>query len=148
MSVAWKNRLRHLISFLFIGGVAFIIDVGLFNLLVHLAWFDTHPVSAKAASSVVAVMVSYLGNRAVTFRAAGGVGAVAKFVVVNIGGIGVAVVSLWVSRYVLGFTSLLADNIAGNIVGVGLGMTVRYIGYSRWVFPKSTRTLAKDRAVM
>jgi putative flippase GtrA len=42
---------------------------------------------------------------------------------------------LWVSHYVLGFTSPLADNISANVVGLGLGTLFRFWSYRRWVFP-------------
>ena len=56
------------------------------------------------------------------------------FVIVNLGGIVIAAATLWISRYALGFTSQLADNIAGNIIGVGLGTVFRYLCYRYFVF--------------
>jgi len=38
-----------------------------------------------------------------------------------------------VSHYVLGFTSLAADN-AASVLGIGLGTALRYIGYKLFVF--------------
>lgn len=41
---------------------------------------------------------------------------------------------VWVSHYVMGFTSLLADNIANNVVGLALGTASRFVLYRWWVF--------------
>jgi putative flippase GtrA len=41
---------------------------------------------------------------------------------------------LWVSHYALGFTSVLADNIASNVIGLGLGTLFRFTLYRMWVF--------------
>ena len=46
----------------------------------------------------------------------------------------IAVATLGISHYVLGFTSPLADNIAANGVGLALGTAFRFWSYRRWVF--------------
>ena len=46
----------------------------------------------------------------------------------------IAVGCLYVSHYVLGFTSLLADNVATNGVGLVLGTAFRFTFYRLWVF--------------
>ena len=45
-----------------------------------------------------------------------------------------------ISHYVLGFTSLLADNIAANVVGLVLGTAFRFLMYRYWVFGSARRT--------
>ena len=56
---------------------------------------------------------------------------------VNAGGMLIAVGSLGVSHYVLGFTSPLADNISANGVGLVLGTAFRYFCYRYLVFTGS-----------
>ena len=41
---------------------------------------------------------------------------------------------LWISHYLLGFTSLLADNISSNVIGLALGTAFRFWLYRTWVF--------------
>jgi putative flippase GtrA len=41
-----------------------------------------------------------------------------------------------ISHYLLDFTSTLADNIAANVIGLGLGTAFRFWSYRRWVFPE------------
>ncbi|WP_377271031.1 hypothetical protein [Peterkaempfera sp. SMS 1(5)a] len=42
--------------------------------------------------------------------------------------------TLWISHYTLGFDSALADNIAKNVIGLGLGTMFRFISFRTWVF--------------
>ena len=46
----------------------------------------------------------------------------------------IALLCLWISHYVLGFTSLLADNLSTNVVGLALGTAFRFVLYRYWVF--------------
>jgi hypothetical protein len=39
-----------------------------------------------------------------------------------------------VSHYLLGFTDPVADNIATNVIGLGLGTLFRFTLYRTWVF--------------
>ena len=49
-----------------------------------------------------------------------------------------AVICLGVSHYLLGFTSLLADNISANIIGLVLGTILRFFLYEHTVFTGSS----------
>ena len=135
-SLTW---LAELVKFGFVGGVAYIVDTGLFNLLVYgpsTVLLD-HPTVAKVISASVATLVAWLGNRYWTFSATRGstpARELAMFVLVNVGGVLVAVATLWFSYYVLGLTSPVAVNISANVVGVGLGTIFRYVCYRFWVF--------------
>ncbi len=129
-----------------VGALGFIVDIGLFNLLQHgpIAVLAGKPVTAKIFSVSVAMIVTWLGNRLWTFsaqRTPTRVREFTGFVVVNIGGMAIAVLCLWVSRYVLGFDSPLADNIAANGVGLVLGTAFRYVAYKYLVFTGAQPTL-------
>lgn len=124
-----------------VGGVAFVVDVGVYNLL-RLALLDDRPIGAKVVSVAVATVVAWLGNRWLTFgdaerRRRPAVEA-ALFGVMNVLGLAIAAACLYVSHYVLGFTSALADNVAGNGVGLVLGTAFRYAAYSAVVFRRPT----------
>ena len=41
---------------------------------------------------------------------------------------------LWFSRYVLGLTTPLADNVSANVIGLSLGAAVRFWVFRRYVF--------------
>jgi putative flippase GtrA len=135
---------RELISFGLIGAFAFVIDVGLFNLLVHsnlvshtAAPLATHPVTGKIISSIVATLFAYFGNRNITWRGLSRHSIhreIALFFIFNVIAMGIAGIALAVSRYVLGFDSFLADNLSANVIGVGLGTLFRFWSYRKWVF--------------
>ena len=46
----------------------------------------------------------------------------------------IPVVCLWFSRYVLGLTAPLADNMSANVIGLTLGAAVRFWVFRRYVF--------------
>jgi putative flippase GtrA len=124
-----------------VGGVGFLIDLGIFNLL-RLTVFapeNLHegPVLAKVVSTVVAIAFNWVGNRHWTFRQHRGRQLVREgieFGIVSVGGMLIGLACLWVSHYALGFTSVLADNISSNVIGLGLGTLFRFALYRFWVF--------------
>ena len=136
-------RLAEMLRFGSVGLIAFIVDVGLFNLLRFGpgGLLADQPLTAKVVSVCAAVLVAWLGNRYWTFaarRSTGGAVAqgaeLVRFIVANLVGMGIAVGCLAISHYLLGFTSPLADNIAANGVGLVLGTLFRYLAYRHWVF--------------
>lgn len=132
---------REGLKFGVVGAVAYVVDTTVFNLLLgHLGGngvLEGKPLTAKVVSVCVATMVAWLGNRYWTFRRRRR-SAVRRelvlFVVVNVGGLLLALVPLAVSRYVLGLTSPVADNIAANVVGLALGTLFRFLMYRTVVF--------------
>ena len=135
----WRQWWVELARFCTVGLSAFVVDVGLFNLLRfgpgHL--LEDKPLTAKVISVAVSIAVAWIGNRMWTFRDRRRSAAhreAIMFVLVNIGGMIVAVGCLAVSHYVLGFRSPLADNIAANGVGLVLGTAFRYVCYRYIVF--------------
>lgn len=132
-------RFWELARFGSVGGVAFVIDTGVFNLLVHGPGeiLGHKPLVSKVIAVGVATVFSWVGNRYWTFserKTSNRVREFAGFVIVNVGGMLIAVACLAFSRYVLGLTSVLADNIAGSVVGLLLGMVFRYLAYRSFVF--------------
>jgi putative flippase GtrA len=134
---------QEALRYIAVGAVGFVIDTGLFNVLslfADLGFGDYNPLANKAVSSLLAIAVTYLGNSRWTFKhrtgRSEGIGRVARYGVVNLIGFGIGLTSLGFSRYVLGFESLLADNISANVVGVGLALVFRFLANRYWVFTK------------
>jgi putative flippase GtrA len=137
---ALYSRVEHLIhelmKFGVVGAIAFLVDVGTFNVLRHGA-MEERPLTAKLISTVLATTVAYIGNRHWTFRHRERSGLRREytlFFAFNAVGLAIALGCLWISHYVLGFTSALADNIAANVVGMAFGTIFRFWSYRRFVF--------------
>jgi putative flippase GtrA len=130
------HLVRELMKFGVVGGFAFVVDIGLFNLLRHAT--DT-PLTSKTISTVVATPVAYAGNRHWTFRRRERSGVRREytlFFLLNGVGLLISLACLAISHYLLDFTGRLADNIAANGVGLALGTAFRFWSYRRWVFPE------------
>ena len=138
---------RELLSFGVVGAIAFVIDVGTFNLLVHghltsaAPPLGDHPVTGKIISSVLATLFAYFGNRNITWRGLSRHSVhheITLFVIFNVIAMGIGGLCLAISRYAFGFDSLIADNLSANVIGVGLGTLFRFWSYRKWVFPHPT----------
>jgi putative flippase GtrA len=130
------HLVRELMKFGVVGGFAFVVDIGLFNLLLHAT---EKPLTSKTISTVVATTVAYAGNRHWTVRRRERSGVRREytlFFLLNGVGLVIALACLAVSHYLLDFTGRLADNIAANGVGLALGTAFRFWSYRRWVFPE------------
>lgn len=137
-----RGQLRQGSAFLVVGGVAFVVDALTYNLLVFglgaggpLRWY---PLPAKIIAIAVASAVTFLGNRYWTFserKTPTTPRQLAIFVALN----GIAALlqlgCLGFSRYVLGFTSQVSDNVSGTLIGQAVATVFRYVTYDRWVFP-------------
>jgi putative flippase GtrA len=135
---------REAIKFGAVGAVAFVTDVGLFNLLSTSLWpgdgappFDGHEKLAKLISATIATLIAWLGNRYWTFRhrrQARPHRELVQFALMNVVGMVIAIGCLTISHDLLGLTSTLADNLSGNVIGIGLGTLFRFWAYRRFVF--------------
>ncbi len=137
----YQKLLRYVLKFGVVGLAGYGVDVGLFNALRLGVFGDGHflqgPIGAKILSAGIATVVTWFGNRYWTFRAhrrKNYVLELAEFSVVSAGGILIGLACLWVSHYLLDFTSLLADNISSNVVGLFLGTAFRFLLYRFWVY--------------
>ena len=124
-----------------VGIVAFVVDVGLFNILVHVGSpgvLADRPLTAKTISAVVATMFAYQANREWTWKhrqRRGWLREYSLYFLLNAVGLVITLIPLAISRYALDLQSALADNISANVIGVGLGTLFRFWAYRRWVFP-------------
>lgn len=136
-----KALMTQLLRFAAVGGVGFVVDVALFNLL-RVTVFSPEsmhegPVLAKVVSTTVAIVLNWIGNRYWTFgphRRPQALREGIEFVLVSLGGMLIGLACLWVSHYLLGYTSLLADNVSSNVIGLALGTAFRFWLYRTWVF--------------
>ncbi len=132
---------REMVKFGAVGALAFVVDVGTFNLLRFGLGdggpLEAKPLTAKVASAAAATVVAWLGNRLWTFRhrRRASVGhEFVLFVAFNVAGMAIALSCLGVSHYLLDLTSPQADNISANGIGLVLGTLFRFWAYRTFVF--------------
>lgn len=128
--------------FLIVGAIGYVIDVLIFNILMIVPNLSNGlggPLLPKAFATLVAISFTYWANSSWTFKSRNGksksIRQFGQYFLVNIVGLLIILFSLTISHYVLGFQSLLADNISANIIGVGLATVFRFLANRYWVFP-------------
>lgn len=139
--LAW---VREFIQFGMVGATAFVVDVGLFNLLQHgpLGFLAGHPNTAQFVAAATATLYSWIANRLWTYRGRTRENATREailFFFANACGIGISQFCLLFTHHILGLTSALADNIAVYVVGFALGTAFRFFFYHYVVFTGHTR---------
>lgn len=135
------EHIRRGSAFLAVGLLAFAVDLIVFNALAY--WGGQGPLFhapllAKIISIAVASLATYVGNRLWTFRdrqTRTSTKQIVVFVGLNLIAILIQLACLWFSRYVLGLSNPIADNVSGTLVGQTLATLFRYFTYGRWVFP-------------
>jgi putative flippase GtrA len=136
-----KAAVRQGLPFGIVGFVAFLVDVGVFNLIRlgtdSLEGWAHSPLLAKAVSVSLATVAAWLGNRLWTFRHRRRDDVQRElviFVVMCCIGLAIALSCLGISHYLLNLRSPLADNISANGFGLVLGTAFRFWAYRRFVF--------------
>jgi putative flippase GtrA len=124
-----------------VGGFGFILDTLVFNLLSltnSFAFFSNGQLINKTLATALAVTFTYIANSRWTFRhrtgRSEGFSRMLRYLLVSASGLAVSLICLLVSREILGFQSLIADNISANVVGVGLAAVLRFLANRKWVF--------------
>lgn len=119
-----------------VGALAYVVQLAVTNLVWGLS--DLPLLVGQVVGTSCAIAVAFVGNRFWTFRDRARTGYGREtflFLVMNGVGMLIQVGCLGFAVYVLGWEGQLASNIAGNVVGVGLGTLFRFFSYRTWVFP-------------
>ncbi len=132
----------EVLRFLTVGGVATVVSFGGFNLLVHglgtgTAPMRDQPVAAFVLANLAGGVLAYAGMRAWAFRdreVSNPSTGLLRFFALGALTMLVPVLCLWVSRYVLGMDSPLADNVSANVIGLGLSVVLRFWVFRAFVF--------------
>jgi putative flippase GtrA len=149
LSRLWNQFLVYVLKFGAVGFVGLAVDIGLFNVLILGGAGDgwwSHPVGAKFWSTLAAIIVNWVGNRYWTFRNDRRHHVLREFLeffAASLAGMGVTLAFVWFTNDVLGFTSLLANNLSANVIGLGLGTLVRFVLYRYWVWGFRDSTVAR-----
>ena len=136
-----RGLAREAAKFGAVGAIGFLVNIALFNLCIHT--FQWAPIRSGVLAQTLAIGANYLGNRYWTYRH------VDKSRVPQETSLfflfsGIALVLengvLALSHYGLDYTTPLADNIAKNVLGLGLGTLFRFWSYRTWVFKERGAT--------
>ena len=138
---------REAAKFGIVGAVAFVTDFGVFNLLRYagpdgVGVLHHKPLTANVISTVVSILVAWLGNRYWTFRhrhRASAPRELVLFFAMNGVGLLISLVCLGFTYYVLDLRGPVASNVSAKIVGVALGTLFRWWAYRRFVFVEELR---------
>lgn len=130
-------------TFLIVGGIAFVADAAIFNMLVY--WegkgpLFTFPLVAKMLSILAASCVSYIGSKLWTFKDSQRPASSTQFLQfmgLNIVAILLQMSCLGFSRYILHEANAFSDNLWGTLIGQAVATLFRYVTYNKWVFPTS-----------
>lgn len=133
--------------YLVVGSGGYLLDVGIFNILSIMRnreLFDLDSLAIKSISLAIAVSFTYLLNSRWTFVRRNsrpkGLARLARYWIVNLIGLVITLIPLYISRNILGLDSLLADNVSANVIGVGLALLFRFTASREWVFAKHKGT--------
>ncbi|MEP6852882.1 MAG: GtrA family protein [bacterium] len=130
----WRLIAKEVAAFGLVGAISFVIDVGLFNVLLH---SGAGPITAKIVSTAVATTFAYFGNRHLSFshRARTSLGREATyFFAINlltlVGSLAVLAVFAYPLHYK--FDKFVMNLV--NLATIALGTVVRFDAYKRFVF--------------
>ncbi|WP_431246813.1 GtrA family protein [Leifsonia xyli] len=150
---AQKARLLpQLIKFGAVGAVGFAVNLVVFNamLLIVLRGVPHATIYSTVIATVIAILTNWIGNRYWAFsgqRQHNAAREGVEFFAVSLAtGTGIPLVCIWVSHYLLGMQSPVADNISANIVGLAVGMLFRFAFYRWWVFSPERAAAGASRA--
>jgi len=130
----YRHLVPELLKFCVVGGFGAVVDLGGAGVL-HGA-LHVEALEAKAISTIVAMVLTYLGSRFWTFkhRENQALGReLALFIVLNVIGLVIAEAVIAIVTYALGLHSQLAYN-GASVIGTGLATIFRYFAYRQWVF--------------
>jgi putative flippase GtrA len=137
-----SRLLAEVARFLTVGGLATLVAFVLFNALVHGVVqgpgpMHDDPLVAFVLANTVGMVLSYRGSRSWAFRdreAVGVAGGRVRYLVINVVSMVIPLGCLTVSRYLLGLSDPVADNISANVIGLGLGTLARFWALRRFIF--------------
>ncbi len=141
-AVTQHHRFGEVVRFLVSGGIAYLADLLVFNVLL---FSGVGSALSKVVSSVIAIFIAFLGSRYYTWRdrrSAHPGREYALFFLFSAIAAGLQLLCLVITHYGFGWTSALADNVSGNVVGMAIAMVFRFLTFRTFVFPDRSASRA------
>jgi len=138
----WRVLVKELSAFGVVGGVAFAIDLAVFQFLITET--EISPVTAKLIAALISTTTAFLGHRFWSFSHRSHTQLhrdYVRFLVVNGGTLLISLAVVAFVRYPLGQEGALALQ-AANIGSIALGTAIRFLVYRAWVFPAQPQATA------
>lgn len=146
-------------KYAFVGATATVVAFVIFNVLVHglvgtdLAPLHSRPLTAYVIANAVGMIISYHGTKQWAFRNRGTShldGGLVAFIGINLVTMMIPIACLWFSRNVLGLDDPFSDNVAANLIGLGIANVGRFLLFRSLVFnePAPVASYAEDRAAV
>jgi len=129
-----RTMLPEMLKFGIVGGIGTVIDLG--GAAVLHGKYHVEPLAAKAVSTSLATVVTYLGSRFWTFKHRENQELKREavlFIVLNLAGLVIAEMVVGLVTYGLSLHGQLEYN-AASFVGTGFGTIFRFYAYRKWVF--------------
>jgi putative flippase GtrA len=154
MGARTRRVFGEAVKFSAVNVVATAVAVLLFNALVHglpmlysPGPLHSYPVMTYFVANTVGMLVSFTGSRRYAFKhrtPTGLAGGLVNYAIVNFVSFAIPMSCLWVTRNVFDWSSVIADNVAANVVGAVLAMLFRFWAFRRFVFKRLLASLGPE----
>lgn len=139
--VRFQGLIHELGKFGAVGAVAYLVDTGVYTLLLTPA-LGMETLFAKTIATVIAATLAFIGNRFWTWRHRPRSSLTKEYLLYfgfNAAGLGIQLATLGITHYGLGnvwpvFQTRLADLIFAQVIGNGIATVFRFWAYRRFVF--------------
>jgi putative flippase GtrA len=140
----WRILVKEIAAFGVVGAVAFVIQIGLLELLLHLS---IGPLSANAIAMVAATVFAYFGNRNYSFSHRARTGLAREttlFFGINAVAFALSEVMVAIAAYPLGYKNHPHVIVGVTVLSIGIGTLFRFWSYKRFVFLHPDKVHAKN----
>ncbi|MDR2799506.1 MAG: GtrA family protein [Bifidobacteriaceae bacterium] len=138
----WFYHLLQFMKFGTVGAICYFVDVGISNLLVYVNgvnFLSGSPLTAKVVSMTISTLLSWILNRNWAFKKHKTNSKRKElfwYIVLTLIGMGIALVCVGFTVYIMHLTDAVSYNISANIIGTGLGTVWRFLAYKFILYRK------------
>ena len=144
----FRGLIHEIAKFGVIGAVAYVMTVAISNWL-RFGSPGLGPITSLGIAMIIAATFSFFANRHWTWKdkQRQGIGKeYGLFIFLSAIGLVLTELPVYFSEYILGLHGPLAYNIAGNLIGTGIGTVWRFWSFKRWVFIEPEPDRSDDAA--